>query len=112
MAGKVSSKLQQGHYSSYKSSNRQAINRKAKLERALKAAPNNEQIVAALKNIGYRRGTPKSSQWSHTSKYHAQLAKSFTKGEPKVFPDFSAKDMDKLFTRAHDGQGALVWNHS
>lgn len=44
----------------YKSENRYEKNRRARLERALKKQPNNEQIKDALKNIKYRRYIPKN----------------------------------------------------
>ena len=113
MANKSTTGGKKAQYASYKASNKQESNRKRKLERALKLHPNNTQIEVALKNIGYRRGTPKAAHWSHTSKHLAQLSKSFAKRiSGQVIPDVSSKDMDKLFMRAHDGNGALVWNQA
>lgn len=76
MAKKVSSKLQQQHYGSYKVSNRWKTNRERKLTKMLKQQPNNKQIEEALKNLRYRRKTPKTPQWTNRTKYLAQLIKS------------------------------------
>lgn len=75
MAKKVSSKLQQQHYGSYKVSNRWKVNRERKLTKLLKQHPNNKQIAEALKNLHYRRKTPKAPQWTKRTKYLAQLIK-------------------------------------
>jgi len=74
MAKKGSSKSQEGYYSAYKSSNKQAKNRKIKLERQLKLQPNNEQVKQALLDIRYRRRTPGNNGWSHSG---IALAKRF-----------------------------------
>lgn len=76
MANKTS-KGQEGYYASYKASGKHAKNRKAKLERQLKLQPNNEQVKNALKDIHYRRGTPKAAMWSHSQKRIAQVFKDF-----------------------------------
>ena len=108
MATKSRSAHQGGLYKVYQTQNRQALNRKRKLERALKAAPNNEQIVAALKAIKYRRGTPKTSVWSHTSKAWAQMKKSFAVVPGTKGVKVSEKEMFKLRARAHDREGNLL----
>lgn len=110
MATKSRSKHQEGLYKSYQAQNRQAANRKKKLERTLKAQPNNEQVVAALKNIKYRRGTPKTSVWSHSSKAFAQMKAAFAKPNHGNQPKISEKEMFKLRARAHDAEGNLIWN--
>jgi hypothetical protein len=113
MATKSRSKHQEGLYKSYQASKRQETNRKRKLTKLAKEQPNNEQIAAALKNIKYRRGTPKARHWSKTSKHFAQLLKSFAKRQSGFsVPSVSSKDMGKLSARAHDEHGALVWNQS
>lgn len=61
----------------YKSSKRMESNRKIKLERQIKLQPNNEQLKVALKDIGYRRKTPKVPFWSHTMIKTAKLFKLF-----------------------------------
>lgn len=76
MASKTS-KGQEGYYASYKSGNKHAKNRKTKLERQLKLQPNNEQVANALKDIHYRRGTPKTQMWGHSQKRMAQVFKEF-----------------------------------
>lgn len=67
-----------GQAAEYKNSKRWESNRRKKLERALKAHPNNKQIEEALKNIVYRRKTPKTPQWSKTKIRIAGLFKRFT----------------------------------
>ncbi len=114
--------------SSYKLQKRQESNRKLKLERALKRNPNNKQIEAALKDIRYRRKTPKTQVWSHTTIEIAKLFKLFKgvvhkeifhtdekiSGPAKALHGshpvikFVDKDMFQLRTRAHF-RGELVW---
>ena len=78
MANKTS-KSNEGYFAKYKTSNKEASNRKRKLERQLKLQPSNEkQILAAIVNIHHRRHTPKAPFWSHTSKHIAQMMKHFT----------------------------------
>lgn len=77
MANKTS-KSNEGYFAKYKSSGKEASNRKRKLERQLKLQPGNEkQILAAIANIHHRRKTPNAPFWSHTSKNMAQLMKYF-----------------------------------
>lgn len=106
MATKTRSKQQGLHYAAYKAQNKQAANRKRKLEKLLKAFPNNTQIAVALKNIKYRRCTPKTPQWSHTRIYYTMLAKTFEKG-PNVNVG-SDKHMFSIRSRI----GADTWKHS
>lgn len=61
----------------YKSSKRMESNRKIKLERQIKLQPNNEKLVIALKDVGYRRKTPKVPFWSHSMIKTAKLFKLF-----------------------------------
>ncbi len=109
MAGKTRSAHQGGLYKQYQASGRMAANRKKKLERALKRNPENTQIEAALKTIGYRRKTPKTKVWSKQDKAWAMLQKVFAKGTP-VKGKVSEKEMFRLRSRAHDGNGNPVWN--
>lgn len=103
---KTRSKTQGLHYAAYKNQGKQAANRKRKLSALLKKFPNNLQIAEALKNIKYRRGTPKSPHWSHSAINAAVLAKSFTKGPiPKILVD---KHMFSLKSRAHC-KGVPLW---
>lgn len=107
---KTSSKHQESLYKAYQATNRQATNRKRKLEKLLKKFPNNQDLVKALSNIKYRRGTPKTSQWSHTSKAWAQTQKMFSKPGSGDQRKISEKEMFKLRMRAHDREGNPVWN--
>jgi hypothetical protein len=70
----------------YKTSKRWETNRLAKLLRAQKNHPNNEQIAAALKNIRYRRKTPTNQVWNSSRRRIAMLMKEF-KGvcHPEIF---------------------------
>lgn len=129
---KTVSKSKQAYYTQYKSSSKWASNRKRRLERELKRNPNNaEQIKAAIGNISYRRGTPKTQVWSHSAIRIAKLFKYFSgrasvdlfSSNPKVQaqalqafnPDRQFTDLpnDKvsfsLAARAHDKLGRLVW---
>lgn len=106
---KTRSKHQKELYASYKSSKRMESNRKRKLERALKKNPENEQIVQALKNIGYRRKTPTTSHWSHQKIAEVMLNKSFKKASTITIVPCAEKQMFKLKERAHSG-GVKVWN--
>lgn len=119
------------YYAAYKSQNKYAANKRKKLERTLKAQPNNEQVVNALKNIKYKRKTPGTSVWSHTKKSIAAMFKEVVgKVNTDVFSNNDAirnmalvnlktkftnkfpneKVSFKLGARAHNKNGELVWN--
>lgn len=71
---KTSSKSKQAQYDLYKSKQTWKANRERKLLRALQKNPGNaKQIEAAIKNITYRRKTPKTKVWSKTRIKIAQL---------------------------------------
>lgn len=72
---KSSSKSKQAQYQLYQTQTRWKTNRERKLLRALERSPNNKQIEAALKNIKYRRKTPKAQVWTKTKIRTAQLLK-------------------------------------
>ncbi len=65
-------------YAQYKTSGREATNRKIKLERQVKLQPNNEQLTLALKDIKHRRHVPKAPYWSHQMIATAKIMKYFT----------------------------------
>ena len=74
---KSSSKGKQTQYDLYKSKQTWKANRERKLLRALQRNPGNaKQIEAAIKNITYRRKTPKATIWNKTKIRTAQLIKS------------------------------------
>lgn len=77
MARSSKSKSSEKQSSVYKTSRRWEANRKRKLERALKAQPNNEQIKTALKQIVYRRRVPTNRMWSASNIALAKLFKEF-----------------------------------
>lgn len=62
----------------YKTNRKWEKNRKLKLERALKAQPNNEQIKSALKQMVYRRKTPVTRPWSASWVRAAKIIKEFS----------------------------------
>jgi hypothetical protein len=73
---KSSSKGKQTQYDLYKSKQTWKANRERKLLRALQRNPGNaKQIEAAIKNITYRRKTPKGTIWNKTKIKTAQLIK-------------------------------------
>jgi hypothetical protein len=108
-------------------------NRKRRLERTVKAHPNNQQAALALKESrGHKRKKPASPYWSHTMIREAKLFKEFTgridlnifhsiestRGNARLHlsrSDWSqvtqpeGKVSFALAARAHDKQGRLVW---
>jgi hypothetical protein len=71
-------KASDGHFATYKANKTWEKNRKARLERTLKAQPTNQQVKDALKGgLVYRRKTPTKATWSHSAKAAAQLYKMF-----------------------------------
>lgn len=130
MANKGKSKGAEAQAQRYKSERKWESNRMAKLERALKRNPENKQIELAMKNIVYRRSTPKTSQWNATKIATAKLFKKFSgkvnmdifssnekvsapalmlKGKVTIGTSANSFNMFKLVTRAHNGRGNLVW---
>jgi hypothetical protein len=104
-------------------------NRKRRLERTIKAQPNNEQAKLALKDSKSKRKAPNKREWSHTARRLAQLFKLFTGRAPKELFSANRTVQDEAlrtisgqravtntgkvdFTiraRAHDKAGRLVW---
>jgi hypothetical protein len=73
---KSSSKGKQTQYDLYKTKQTWKTNRERKLLRALQKNPGNaKQIETAIKNITYRRKTPKATIWNKTKIKTAQLIK-------------------------------------
>lgn len=62
---------------------RTQANRKRRLERTLKAQPNNVQVQNALLEVGSKRKAPNNPQWSHSAIRLAKLFKEFTGRAPK-----------------------------
>lgn len=62
---------------------RTQANRKRRLERTLKAQPNNKQVQLALLDTGMKRKAPNSPQWSHSAIRLAKLFKEFSGRAPK-----------------------------
>lgn len=77
MARSSKSKSAERQSSAYKTGRRWEANRKVRLERALKAQPDNEQIKIALKQMVYRRRTPTNRMWSASAIALAKLFKEF-----------------------------------
>ena len=105
-------------------------NRKRRLERTIKAQPNNEQAKLALKDSKSKRKAPITPYWTHTMIREAKMFKLFTgKMDINIFSSNEVTranarlhlhgDSDlkvptgkvnfTLGARAHDGQGNLVW---
>jgi hypothetical protein len=78
MTQKKKTEAKAGYAATYKATG-YAKNRRKRLERTIKAQPNNEQAKIALKNIVYRRKTPGTAHgWSATEIAVAKLFKEFT----------------------------------
>lgn len=67
-------------------------NRKRRLQRTVKAQPNNAQAAIALSEArGHKRKTPKNPYWSHTMIREAKLFKEFTgKMDINIFSSIEA----------------------
>ena len=115
--------------SNHKASRTEA-NRKRRLERTVKAQPNNEQAKRALSDSGSKRKPPGKREWSHSARRTAQVVKLFCGSAPKeIFTSNNKAHQDQLQTlasaktgkpqagrvdftiraRAHDKAGSLVW---
>ena len=99
MAQNKTSKGQESYYSRYKANKTWEVNRKRKLQRTLKAQPDNLQVKTALKSIVYRRRIPTTRPWSSTWIRLAKLFKLFTgRFDPAIMsanPDVSRAAMQK-----------------
>jgi hypothetical protein len=62
---------------------RTQANRKRRLQRTLKAQPNNTQVQNALLEVGRQRKAPTTPQWSHGNIRLAKLFKYFSGRAPK-----------------------------
>jgi hypothetical protein len=110
--------------------NRTEANRRRRLERTIKAQPNNEQAKRALGDSKNKRKAPTVPYWTHTMIREAKLFKQFTgKMDINVFSSnetiranarlhLNSGNQTKLFNtkvnftlgaRAHDSQGNLIW---
>lgn len=99
MAAGKRSKSAEAYSARYKTSGF-AANRKKKLERILKDQPENEQVKMALKDIHYRRQTPKTTVWSASAKRAKDLVSNWCNNpKPVPFDTISAKYMFSLKTR-------------
>lgn len=108
---------------------RTVANRKRRLEKTLKAQPNNTQVQNALNDSGSTRRAPNSKQWSKTNIRLAKLYKEFGcrapkelfSSNPKVQSSINPTNPNRLLklpegkvsfslaARAHDKWGNLVW---
>lgn len=104
-------------------------NRKRRLERTIKAQPNNKQAQLALGDSKSKRKASVNRQWSHSNRRIAQLFKLFTGRAPKeLFSSNRTVQEEAIRTiaskstgtvtgkvdfsiraRAHDNRGQLVW---
>lgn len=78
---------------------RTQANRKRRLQKLLKAQPNNTQLQNALLEVGTPRKKPANPQWSHTMIREAKLFKLFTGSVPKDI--FSSNDKVREQARLH-----------
>jgi hypothetical protein len=85
------SKSQTNYYALYKTTRKWEANRKRKLERTLKAQPNNKQVQAALKSIVYRRRIPTNRVWSASWIRAAKIIKLF---EGRFDPQIMSSNVD------------------
>ena len=75
-------------------------NRRRRLERTVKAQPNNEQAAIALKETrGHKRKKPNTPYWSHTMIREAKLFKEFTGNMDLAI--FSSIDTVRANARLH-----------
>lgn len=91
---------------------RTQANRKRRLQKTLKAQPNNKQVQNALLETGRQRKAPVTKQWSHTAIRLAKLFKEFTgrapkelfSSNPKVQQAAMSVPSTKLFTNLPQGK--------
>jgi hypothetical protein len=93
------SKSQTNYYALYKTTRKWEANRKRRLEKTLRAQPNNKQVQAALKSIVYRRRTPTNRVWSASWIRAAKIIKLFEgRFDPQIMssnPDIARSAMQK-----------------
>jgi translation initiation factor 2 alpha subunit (eIF-2alpha) len=77
MANKSGGASKVSQANNYKTSRRWESNRIRRLKKLLAKHPNNKQLELAIKNVHYRRKTPKNQEWSKTQIYIAKLFKMF-----------------------------------
>lgn len=77
---------------------RTQANRKRRLQRTLKAQPNNLQVQNALLEVGRQRKAPTTPQWSHTAIRLAKLFKEFTGRAPKELFSSNPKVVQSALT--------------
>lgn len=116
MAQSKTSKSNEAYFTRYKNQGIYAKNRRARLTRAQKEQPNNNQIAIALLKLGsYRRAATKVPKWNATSIAQTMLAKLFKVPEQPVSKKkvhaFQKKQRSdfSIAMRAHDKAGNLVW---
>lgn len=93
------SKSQNNYYALYKTTRKWEANRKRRLEKTLRAQPNNKQVQAALKSLVYRRRTPTNRPWSATWIRAAKIIKLFEgRFDPQIMssnPDVARSALQK-----------------
>ena len=93
------SKSQTNYYAVYKTTRKWEANRKRRLEKTLRAQPNNKQVQAALKSLVYRRRTPTTRPWSASWIRAAKIIKLFEgRFDPQIMssnPDVARAAMQK-----------------
>lgn len=93
------SKSQTNYYAVYKTTRKWEANRKRRLEKTLRAQPNNKQVQAALKSLVYRRRTPTNRVWSASWIRAAKIIKLFEgRFDPQIMssnPDVARSALQK-----------------
>lgn len=93
------SKSQTNYYALYKTTRKWEANRKRRLEKTLRAQPNNEKVKQALKSLVYRRRTPTNRVWSASWVRAAKIIKLFEgRFDPQIMssnPDVARSAMQK-----------------
>lgn len=93
------SKSQTNYYALYKTTRKWEANRKRRLEKTLRAQPNNKQVQAALKSLVYRRRTPTNRVWSASWIRAAKIIKLFEgRFDPQIMssnPDVARSALQK-----------------
>ena len=77
---------------------RTQANRKRRLQRTLKAQPNNLQVQNALLEVGRQRKAPTTPQWSHGNIRLAKLFKYFSGRAPKELFSSNPKVVQSAMT--------------
>lgn len=93
-------------YQRYKQNNTREKNRTARIERAIRRDPNNEQLVQHLKDVGAYRRKPKTEMWSPSRIVEMEILNKFKlqpNYKPKISPNTKKLSMFALGVRLELG---------